>query len=415
MKKTGRISLILITILVSFLQYMGGRDLFFNFELFLFIFIAWLVGWQYDKVQFQSKQAQASEETYKHLINILPEAIIIHQDDKVVYTNKAAIALLGGSGSEKLIGDSIFNYVAPESKDRVKNRIEQIQKDRSPLDSTVHKLKRMDGTMAFFEVASMYVTFGQKEAVLSIGRDITEQKERTEKLLQKSENLALLGKMAAGIAHEIRNPLTSIKGFMQLFKSNSNYIKGEYYDVVLSEIERINLIVSEFLFLSKPSADVFSEKDIKILLNDIEKFIGSQSIMSNVQVFLEFNVDFSIIRCEENRLKQVFLNLLKNAIEAMPKGGDIYIKVIQKENSDVTIQIIDQGTGIPEERISSLGEPFYSTKEKGTGLGLMICFKIIEDHNGKLKIQSKVDEGTTVEITLPIISNDFKAIKDVMN
>ena len=111
-----------------------------------------------------------------------------------------------------------------------------------------------------------------------------------------------------------------------------------------------------------------------------------------------------MISCEENQLKQVFLNLLKNAMEAMPKGGNIYVVVKEKAAGKISIQIIDQGVGIPQERISTLGEPFYTTKEKGTGLGLMTCYKIIEGHNGELHIHSKINEGTTIEVVLPTIT-----------
>ena len=122
--------------------------------------------------------------------------------------------------------------------------------------------------------------------MLSIGNDITERKEQTEQLLQKSEKLALLGQMAAGIAHEIRNPLTSIKGFIQLFKVEKH--QDEYYDIVLSELDRINNIVGEFLVLAKPTVAVFAEKDVKELIKDVVTLINTQSILSNVQIFVEF-------------------------------------------------------------------------------------------------------------------------------
>jgi signal transduction histidine kinase len=110
------------------------------------------------------------------------------------------------------------------------------------------------------------------------------------------------------------------------------------------------------------------------------------------------------IQCDGNQLKQVFINILKNAIEAMPHGGNIFIETMQAENHSLLINITDEGCGIPQDRISRLGEPFYSLKEKGTGLGLMMCYKIIEEHNGKLHITSELNKGTTVNIRLPIIS-----------
>ena len=281
-------------------------------------------------------------------------------------------------------------------------RFKQIKKEKRPVNTIEYKAKRLDESTFFFEVSSLNIVFGGKEAVLSIGKDITERKEQTEQLMQKSEKLALLGQMAAGIAHEIRNPLTSIKGFIQLLKAHQQ--KDEYFDIVLSELERINAIVGEFLVLSKPTAAVYVEQDLTVLIKDVVTLIGTQSILNCVEIDVDFDQDLPMISCEKNQLKQVFLNLLKNAIEAMPHGGNIDVKVKRKGEGEISIQIIDQGVGIPKERISTLGEPFYTTKEKGTGLGLMTCYKIIESHRGVLNINSIVNQGTTIEIILPTIT-----------
>ena len=208
-----------------------------------------------------------------------------------------------------------------------------------------------------------------------------------------------------GIAHEIRNPLTSIRGFIQLFQSK--YTEDEqYFKLVLSELDRINLIVGEFLVLSKPTAVEFKEKEITTLIKDVVTLINTQAIMNNIQIVEEYRSVLPKVVCEENQLKQVFINLLKNAIEAMPDGGIIEVKVLEKDKDKVSIFITDQGMGIPEERIPKLGEPFYTTKEKGTGLGLMTCYKIIENHDGEMNISSEINKGTLVEILLPTIPQD---------
>ena len=377
------------------------HDHFFTIDFLIFTAIAWVVGWQYDRTRYYGKQARASEESYKQLIDSLPKSIFIHHNNKVIYANKATVFMLGADGMDDLIGKSLYDFILPEYHERMIERLKQVKKGNQPLINTEYRAKRFDGKPFFFEGSSMQINFEGKDAVLSIGIDVTERKEQTEQLLQKSEKLALLGQMAAGIAHEIRNPLTSIKGFIQLFKVEKH--KDEYYDIVLSELDRINNIVGEFLVLAKPTVAVFAEKDIRELIKDVVTLINTQSILSNVQIFVEFESDLPKISCEENQLKQVFLNLLKNAIESMPSGGTIDVKVKEKEEGKISIQIIDQGIGIPKERIPTLGEPFYTTKEKGTGLGLMTCYKIIESHNGELLISSQVNEGTTIEIILPTI------------
>ncbi|OLS33684.1 ATP-binding protein [Bacillus sp. MRMR6] len=402
MNKIGQITLVCLSLLFNAYQTLLGHDRFFTFDFFLFTLIGWFVGWQIDLARSYAKQARASEESYKKLIDSLPESIIIHCNDRVIYVNDAAMMMIGATNKEGLIGTSIFNYVVDEYKDRMIQRLKQIKKEKHPLTHIEYKFIRMDGSRFFFESSSLFISYGGKDAILTIGKDITDRKEQTDRLLQKSEKLALLGQMAAGIAHEIRNPLTSIKGFVQLFKSN--HMQDEYYDIVLSELERINSIVGEFLVLAKPTASVFIEKDIKELIRDVVTLISTQSILTNVQIFVEYESDLPAISCEENQLKQVFLNLLKNAIEAMPNGGNIFVKIHSKEEGKISVQFIDEGVGIPEERITTLGEPFYTTKEKGTGLGLMTCFKIIESHNGELTIHSKLGEGTTIDVILPTIT-----------
>lgn len=398
----GQITLILISVLFSCFQTIVRHERFFTIDFLIFTVIAWVVGWQYDRARSLGKKARDSEESYRKLIDSLPRAVIIHQDYKVIYVNKEALTMIGANNKEEVIGTSIFNYLFPDYKDRLVERLKQVKKEVDPLNNLEYKFKKLDGSVFIFEGSSLSITFGGKEAILSIGKDITERKEQTEQLLQKSEKLALLGQMAAGIAHEIRNPLTSIKGFIQLFKTDTH--QDEYYDIVLSELDRINDIVGEFLVLAKPTAAVFAENDIKELIKDVVTLINTQSILNNVQIFVEFESDLPKISCEENQLKQVFINLLKNAIEAMPSGGNIDVKVNMKEEGKISILIIDQGIGIPEDRIPTLGEPFYTTKEKGTGLGLMTCYKIIESHNGQLKIASEVNEGTSIEIILPTIT-----------
>ncbi|MBI0577973.1 PAS domain S-box protein [Neobacillus cucumis] len=408
MRKSGQITLVSISLLFTLFQKMYHQQEFFTIDFLIFTVIAWIVGYQYDKARFFAKKVRESECSYKKLIDSLPNPVYILSDQKLLYVNQAVVRTAGVKSKEELIGKSIFDFIVPEYQERARERYKQINKEKQPVNTIEYKAKRLDGSTFFFEVSSMYIMFGGEEAVLSIGKDISERKKETEQLLQKSEKLALLGQMAAGIAHEIRNPLTSIRGFIQLFKSGETH--PDYFDIVLTELDRINSIVGEFLVLAKPTAAVFIEKDVKNLIKDVVTLINNQSILNNVQIYVEFDSDLPMVMCEENQLKQVYLNLMKNAIEAMPKGGHIEVKVKQKEEGKISIEIIDQGVGIPEDRIPTLGEPFYTTKEKGTGLGLMTCYKIIENHNGEIKITSVVDEGTTVEITLPTITQPLLVV-----
>ncbi|MDQ0244107.1 two-component system sporulation sensor kinase A [Bacillus fengqiuensis] len=404
MKKTGQVTFISIAIIFALIQFLFlGEPLKREvIDLLIAVAIAWFIGRQYDNMKFYAERMKASEENYKQLIETLPESIIIHDQNIILYANQSGENILGAHRKDEILGNSIYHFVDASYQEIARKRLRQLCEENTPTSNVEQKLIRLDGKVIFVEVSSRSIIYEGKEAILSIFRDITDKKNTTESLLQKSEKLALVGQMAAGIAHEIRNPLTSIKGFIQLFKSKYTS-EEEYFNLILSELERINLIISEFLVLAKPTAVVFKEKEIKSLIKDIVTLINTQAIMKNIQIFVEFESDIPTIVCEENQLKQVFINILKNAIEAMPNGGMIDVKVKGKEKDKVSIYFIDQGHGIPEDRLLTLGEPFYTTKEKGTGLGLMTSYKIIENHDGELKISSKVNEGTTVEVILPTV------------
>ncbi|WP_175986946.1 PAS domain S-box protein [Bacillus sp. Marseille-Q1617] len=241
---------------------------------------------------------------------------------------------------------------------------------------------------------------GKLIGISAIIRDLSEKK-RNEDLLKKSEQLAMIGQLAAGVAHEIRNPLTTIKGFLQLMKESA---EDEFHlKVIQGELDRIEIITNEFLALAKPRAVQFSLTSLTSLLTSSVEFIKMECLKQGVDV--RFSVEEAEIHCDSHQIKQVVLNVMKNAVEALPNGGLLSVQ-LQRENDYAKISIQDNGAGIPPERMKHLGEPFYSTKEKGTGLGLMICQKIIKEHNGSISIQSNVNEGTTVNILLPIAGKD---------
>lgn len=170
---------------------------------------------------------------------------------------------------------------------------------------------------------------------------------------------------------------------------------------MLSELDRINLIVSEFLILAKPQAVHFQQKDVRGIMREVLSFLDTQAHLHGVQFRLDFAEEPALVHCEENQLKQVFINLLKNAIEAMPKGGVVRIEMRPEPNEQVKITIEDEGEGIPPELMPHLGEPFITNKETGTGLGLMVSQRIIQGHQGTLEVESEVGQGTKVVIVLP--------------
>ncbi len=227
---------------------------------------------------------------------------------------------------------------------------------------------------------------------------------------QEQEKLSMAGMLAAGIAHEIRNPLTSLRGFLQL---TANKAKPEYTAIMLSEVDRINEIVTELLELAKPKETAFEERDLPTLLEQTVTLMEAQANLSNVTLAMEPSASMLpsiVITCEENKLKQVFINLIKNAVEASAGGGAIRIAVRQSEGEAV-IEVADTGSGLPSEDIEQLGQPFYTTKEHGSGLGLMVCRRIVLDHGGTMAFRSEVGVGTVVTVRLPCNSPRMEDMK----
>ncbi|MXP82674.1 CheR family methyltransferase [Bacillus sp. AN2] len=238
-----------------------------------------------------------------------------------------------------------------------------------------------------------------QSTVMRVSEDITSQKQ-SEKMLMKSEMLSAVGQLAAGIAHEIRNPLTSLKGFLQLMIQSKKYQK-DYADVMMSEFNRLESIINEFLVLSRSKSVKFEPVNVNLLLEEVIMVVESQAVLKGVSIQKNLAPSLPHIQGIPNELKQVFLNILKNGIEAMDGVTGVIQVTSLLKNDQMMLIFEDQGKGIPEEEIGKLGEPFYTTKEKGTGLGLMMTIKIIESHGGTIRFESKSFEGTRVIITFP--------------
>jgi PAS domain S-box-containing protein len=306
----------------------------------------------------------------------------------VTYINSQAAKVLQKK-PEKIIG-KYFEKVLPELYEGYHHYYEHAIQKQAPVKYEIYYNRRWFEVRIYPSVEGFTIYFS----------DITENK-RSEEILRKSDKLTAVGQLAAGVAHEIRNPLTALKGFVHLLNGVQG-VNPHYTDIMHSELERIEFIVSEFLILAKPQVVHFQKSHpIKLIKNTIE-IIKTQAILNNVGIITNFEENIPEIYCEENQLKQVFINILKNSIEAMVEGGTLKVTLKKKDDKNMIIQIKDDGCGIPKDRLAMLGEPFYTTKEKGTGLGLMVSYKIIENHHGQIKVNSKIGKGTTFQITLPV-------------
>jgi two-component system, sporulation sensor kinase A len=335
-----------------------------------------------------------NQEKYRLLVEFARDTIgMITEEGIWTYINDEGKKLLGTASIREIIGTSLFQYITDKDKTYLTNFFKANKSINFEMN-----LIRSDRQIRKAEIQLIPTVFKNRKMFQIIIKDLTGQK-KTEERLQNAEKLSVVGQLAAAIAHEIRNPLTAIKGFTQLIGEKK---PNEYTKVVIAELERIESIVTDLLVLAKPQATNLEQTNIVNLVKSVVTLLNTQAIMCNTTINMNFQAEEFIINCEIDKIKQVLINIIKNAIEAMPSGGEICIDVKQNQNF-VHIIVRDQGVGIPEDRIHKLGEPFYSTKEKGTGLGLMICYKILKNHGGNLHIKSKEKEGTTVTIMLPLV------------
>jgi two-component system, sporulation sensor kinase A len=353
----------------------------------------------------ERKQAEQrlseSEQRYRMLVESSPETIIIRQGERWLYINDTGVKMLGATNKEEILDRSTFDFIHPDYHEYARGDLAQGLLPDTITESKVKRLVRLDGEVLDIEAKIMPTVFEGEPALYLIVRDVTELKKSRE-LLQQSEKLTAVGQLAAGIAHEIRNPLTSLRGFVQLFQhSDPSERNKEYYNVMLSELDRINSIASELLLLAKPQEHVFESQDMRLLLEDIVTLFSTQALLYDTEIETQFDDDLPPVICVVSQLKQVFLNFLKNAVEAMPSGGKIVVQA-RRLGTALQILLIDEGCGVPEDVIAKLGQPFFTTKEKGTGLGLMVSKSIIENHHGLLNIYSRVGIGTTIEVILPV-------------
>jgi PAS domain S-box-containing protein len=343
---------------------------------------------------------EGSESKYRLIAENTSDLIMVMDKEQAIsYFSPSHANVLGYKGCE-LESFELCKFIHPDDVKIFRHTIKMMFENKESL-SLEFRLKHKDGRWIEVESRCKPVR-GENdliENIVIISRDITERK-AAEEILLRSEKLSIVGELAAGIAHEIRNPLTTIKGFMQLYKRGDSSIDG----LLLSELDRIETITSQLLSLGKPQAVQLNRTSVLELIKGTLELLAPEAMMSNIQFKLKYEETSYFITCEKNQLKQVFLNIVKNAMEAMKDGGEIQITLRKGPDDECVISFQDQGCGIPEELLPRLGEPFYTLKEKGTGLGLMISNKIIKQHNGSISFKSNGKEGTIVEIKLPSAS-----------
>jgi len=235
---------------------------------------------------------------------------------------------------------------------------------------------------------------------LRISEDITESK-RMEKEMARLDRLNLVGEMAAGLGHEIRNPMTSVRGFLQLLSGKKDCLlyKG-YFDLMIDELDRANSIITEYLTMAKDKAIVLELKSLNSIIAAMQPLLSSDATKSEKTVYFDLQ-EMPALLLDEKEIRQLILNLVRNGLEAMRPGGALTIKTYL-EDTEAVLSVQDQGSGISPEVLEKIGTPFFTTKDTGTGLGLAVCYSIAARHNACLKVATSPG-GTTFYVRFKLI------------
>lgn len=344
------------------------------------------------------QEALKSEIGYRSIFDHNPHAICsMTGDGTFLAANQSFINLVGWSEDE-LRKLAVEDIITQTDVAKVKGFFHQCMGERKDVSYPL-TLRHKEGTLIDVIVTYIPVVLEETMAGLhAIVQDITPAK-RTEELMRRTENLKSAGQLAAGIAHELRNSITAVKGFIHLLNAEF-YGRDEYFRIILDELSHMNSILNEFLSLARPRPKQLQNKNVNELISEIVDLMRTQALLNNTDIQTDLQAGDTLVHCDGVQIKEVLVNILKNAIEAMPDGGVITVSSALSEER-VRILVRDAGEGMSYDVLQRIGEPFFTTKDKGTGLGLSICRKIIEEHSGDFHIESELGQGTTVEISFP--------------
>lgn len=221
--------------------------------------------------------------------------------------------------------------------------------------------------------------------------------------MSRADRLATIGELAAGAAHEIRNPLTAIRSSLQYLEAKSaDHATKKLLGAALQETARINEIVSALLAFSRPSDIVRERHDLRETLGESLDLVLFQAGARKISVRRAFPDKPLVVEGDRSQLKQLFLNLFLNALQAMEAGGELAVEALGKNGTRAVVAVADTGEGIPEENLDRIFDPFFTTKKGGTGLGLSICYSIVKSHRGEIEVKSRPGKGTTIYVSLPL-------------
>jgi PAS domain S-box-containing protein len=348
----------------------------------------------------EHKQAEAELRLRAQLLDAANDSIVVHDfSGSFFFVNEAACKLYGYTKA-KMMQKNVFDLNTPEYKQLWESRT-KILKEKGQLVFEVVNARK-GGLYTTLEVNARLLEETVGEAlVLCVSRDITERK-KYEKEMARLDRLNLMGEIAAGIAHEIRNPMTVVRGYLQIMQLKEDLAShNKRFDTMIEELDRANAIITEFLSLARNAPSNLKKQSINSILTSLLPLIQADAAEHGITISLSLS-DTPEINLDEQQIRQLILNLVRNGIEAMSRHGELTIKTCMKKNR-VVLSIKDRGNGIPPDVLEKLGTPFFTTKEQGTGLGLPVCYRIAESHNARIEIKTG-KRGTTFMVSFQVPS-----------
>lgn len=389
----------------------------------IFVVIAWIVSERLYNYQFREyKNKRLSEllsqkrmETLEEDCNINQEtafrlaSIVETTDDGIIGMTREGIIMYWNPGAERIygytveeiVGESIQTVVPEELQSESKEMIvKALQGEKVTNFLTRRKAKDGRSVDVSLTLSQIKDRSGSILGLSCILRDISDKK-RMERELDRLDRLNLVGEMAASISHEVRNPMSTVRGFMQLLKEKKGYCSDytAYFDLMIEELDRANGILTEFLSISRFKNTERASWDLNEIIKSLLPLLEASAVADDKKIRTNLK-GLPKILVDDKEIRQVILNLSRNGLEAMEAGGVLTIRTSYQEGQ-ISLEIEDQGCGMSPEVIERLGTPFFTTKSEGTGIGLAICYGIAARHNAKIDVESS-DKGTTFKITFSV-------------
>jgi len=341
----------------------------------------------------------------ENLLDNMPVGLVAFSSDyQITSINSFATSLLDLQ-MENVIGNSANSILPSSLWEQVQNHISQAEIVEKEINCKLSSGRRIPLEMELSQFQSE--DDGPLSYILMF-KDLSQVK-ALQKEIARSQRLASIGSLAAGVAHEIRNPLSSIKGFATYFKERYPDIPQDQKiaRIMIEEVERLNRVVGQLLELSKPVVINTTQSDLNILVDDSVKLIEQVAAENNIEISAT-QASLGSFSLDSDRIKQVLLNLYLNAVEAMPDGGRLGVLLdLSPDRDRLDISVTDTGVGISLENLANIYDPYYTTKQSGTGLGLAVVHNIVEAHGGKMTVESEQGKGSRFILSIPNMSGGF--------